>query len=85
MMAKKRSGLQRPIHPMPACVKNALEERGLMAAYNDRPAYQRNDYIGWINRAKRQETKEKRVQQMLDELEIGGVYMKMAHPSSMKK
>jgi hypothetical protein len=43
-----------------------------------------NDYIGWINRAKLQKTKEKRLNQMLDELEIGGVYMKMAHPSSKK-
>jgi len=47
-------------------------------AYQSRPAYQQNDYIGWINRAKRQETKEKRLHQMLDELEQGDVYMRMA-------
>jgi hypothetical protein len=45
-------------------VKRALEERGLMEAYEERPAYQQNDYIGWINRAKRQETEEKRLRQM---------------------
>jgi uncharacterized protein YdeI (YjbR/CyaY-like superfamily) len=69
---------------MPAFVKSALEERGLMADYLARPAYQQNDYIGWINRAKRQETKEKRLRQMLDELEEGGVYMNMDHPPSRK-
>ena len=53
-----------------------------MEAYQKRPAYQQNDYIGWINRAKRQETKEKRLRQMLEELEAGGIYMKMKHPAS---
>jgi uncharacterized protein YdeI (YjbR/CyaY-like superfamily) len=78
------SNLKRPRHPMPDFVKRALEERGLMEAYKERPAYQQNDYIGWINQAKRQETKEKRLRQMLDELEIGGVYMNMEHPASRK-
>ena len=41
-------------------------------------------YIGWIEREKRQETKEKRLQQMVDELKAGGVYMKMKHPASRK-
>ena len=31
----------------------------------------------WINNAKREDTKHKRLAQMLDELENGGVYMKM--------
>ena len=53
-----------------------------MEAYHKRPAYQQNDYVGWINRAKRQETKEKRLRQMLEELARGGVYMKMKHPLS---
>lgn len=78
------SPLKRPRYPMPDFVKHALETRGLMAAYRERPAYQQNDYIGWINRAQRKETKEKRLQQMLDELERGGVYMKMKHPASAK-
>jgi uncharacterized protein YdeI (YjbR/CyaY-like superfamily) len=69
---------------MPDFVKTALEERNLMNAFNERPAYQQNDYIGWISRAKRQETKLKRLQQMLDELKQGGVYMKMLHPASKK-
>jgi uncharacterized protein YdeI (YjbR/CyaY-like superfamily) len=69
---------------MPDSVKHALEVRGLMEAYRARPAYQQNDYIGWITRAKREETKEKRLRQMLDELERGGVYMNMEHPASRK-
>jgi len=67
----------RPRYPMPEYMREALEARGLMKAYNARPPYQRNDYIGWITRAKRPETQEKRLNQMLDELEKGDVYMKM--------
>ncbi|WP_436604885.1 YdeI/OmpD-associated family protein [Sorangium sp. So ce1036] len=67
------------------CIKNALDERGLMEAYRGRPAYQQNDYIGWIMGAKRQETRESRLRQMLDELERGGVYMNMNHAASEKK
>jgi uncharacterized protein YdeI (YjbR/CyaY-like superfamily) len=62
---------------MPDFVRQALEERGLMGEYEARPAYQRNDYIGWINRAKREETKMKRLRQMLDELAAGDKYMNM--------
>jgi uncharacterized protein YdeI (YjbR/CyaY-like superfamily) len=71
-------------YPMPDFIRRALDERGLMEAYRQRPAYQQNDYIGWIDQAKRQETKHKRLRQMLDELEAGGVYMNMAHPASRK-
>jgi len=75
------SSLSRPIQPMPQSVLDALEEHGLLAAYQSRPPYQQNDYLGWINRAKRPETKEKRLHQMLDELARGDVYMKMAYKS----
>lgn len=77
------SNLKRPKHPMPDFVQAALIERGLMDAYHARPAYQQNDYLGWIAKAKREETKLKRLAQMLDELEAGGVYMKMQHPASV--
>jgi uncharacterized protein YdeI (YjbR/CyaY-like superfamily) len=63
---------------MPAFIREALEARGLTAAYEARPPYQRNDYIGWITRAVRPGTQEKRLNQMLEELERGDVYMKMA-------
>jgi uncharacterized protein YdeI (YjbR/CyaY-like superfamily) len=63
---------------MPASVRRALVERGLMDAYRARPAYQRNDYLGWIASARRDETRAKRVAQMLEELSRGGVYMRMS-------
>ncbi len=68
---------KRPRYPMPDFIREVLEARGLTAAYQTRPPYQRNDYIGWITRAKRPETREKRLSQMLEELEQGNVYMKM--------
>lgn len=71
------SRMTREIYPMPDDVGALLRERGLVQAYNARPAYQQNDYIGWIGRAKRPETRQKRVDQMLEELEAGGVYMRM--------
>ena len=83
-MAERKARLKRPRHPMPTFVSRALEERGLMEDYKERPAYQQNDYLGWIAEAKKSETKEKRLQQMLDELERGGVYMNMEHPPSRK-
>ena len=84
-MAADLSRLKRPRIPMPGFVEQALEDRGLVQAYAERPAYQQNDYIGWIERAKRPETKQKRLRQMLDELEAGGIYMNMRHPPSQKK
>jgi uncharacterized protein YdeI (YjbR/CyaY-like superfamily) len=62
---------------MPDFIRIALEQTGLEDAYAARPPYQRNDYIGWITRAKREETRHKRLAQMLDELREGDVYMKM--------
>jgi uncharacterized protein YdeI (YjbR/CyaY-like superfamily) len=62
---------------MPDFVRNALEQNALMENYQERPAYQRNDYVGWITRAKRPETVQKRLNQMLDELRQGDVYMNM--------
>ena len=70
--------LKRPINDMPDSVHDALVERGLMDAYDARPPYQRNDYLGWIARARREETRRKRLSQMLDELAAGDRYMRMA-------
>ncbi len=72
------SRLKRELQPMPPFVESALDEQGLMAAYQERPPYQRNDYVSWITRAKREETKLKRLAQMLDELRGGDRYMNMA-------
>lgn len=84
-MNQDYSKLKRKINPVPLYIKKALKERGLVEDFFKRPPYQQNDYIGWIERAKRIDTKEKRLSQMLDELEAGGIYMKMDHPASAKK
>jgi uncharacterized protein YdeI (YjbR/CyaY-like superfamily) len=76
------SALKREVQPMPDDVREALLQRGLMAEYEARPAYQRNDYLGWMVHAKREETRQKRLEQMLEELARGGVYMNMAHRPS---
>ena len=62
---------------MPDFVRTALDERGLWDKYDARPAYQRNDYLLWINKVKHEDTKRKHLVQMLDELEAGGIYMGM--------
>jgi uncharacterized protein YdeI (YjbR/CyaY-like superfamily) len=81
-MAKAK---KRPRHKMPADIKAALSKHGVLTAYNARPAYQRNDYLGWIDAAHRDATKAKRTEQMLNELARGGVYMGMKHARSAKK
>jgi uncharacterized protein YdeI (YjbR/CyaY-like superfamily) len=77
-MRNQRSTLKRAINPMPEFVRKALNERALMRAYLVRPPYQQNDYLGWIARSKLEATKLKRLNQMIDELEGGRLYMKMA-------
>lgn len=68
---------------MPAHIRGALISSGVIAAYKNRPQYQQNDYVGWIIKAKREETRLKRIKQMIQELKLGGVYMNMKHhPSS---
>ena len=63
---------------MPEVVLDSLVEHDLEDAYRSRPPYQQNDYIGWIMSAKREETRRKRLSQMLEELRDGNLYMKMA-------
>ena len=76
-MSESKSTLKRPKNPMPLFVRDALNKRGLMDVYLARPAYQQNDYLGWIAHAKLEATKTKRLNQMLDELEGGRLYMNM--------
>lgn len=78
MIKRANAPLRRARQAMPALVRRALMEKGLMEAYRERPPYQRNDYLGWIGQAKLEATKQKRLAQMLDELARGGVYMNMA-------
>lgn len=84
-MDLKPTRLKRQQILMPDFVKQALDEKDLMIAYLARPAYQQNDYLAWITRAKRPETVQKRLNQMLTELEQGGVYMNMKHQPSSKE
>ncbi len=69
---------------MPEDVKKALDEGALTESYDERPVYQRNDYLAWIDRAKRPETRQKRIRRMLEELELGGIYMGMDHAPSRR-
>lgn len=78
-MEPKAAPARRERHPIPDFVLSALEKTKLFDAYEARPPYQRNDYIGWIASAKRPETSDARLAQMLDELRRGDVYMKMSY------
>ncbi len=74
------SGTTRPVRPrqeMPEDVRRALLAADLMDLYLDRPAYRRDDYLLWIASAKREDTRNRRIAQMLKELEAGGVYMRI--------
>jgi uncharacterized protein YdeI (YjbR/CyaY-like superfamily) len=76
---EKTSRQLRERYPMPDFIREALENKKLTAAYDARPPYQRNDYIGWITRAKLPATQQKRLAQMLEELASGNAYMKMVY------
>ena len=78
MVSVKKTTLTRAKHAMSDSVREALEEHELMVAYNQRPPYQRNDYLGWSAQAKTEATRHKRLDQMLAELKAGNKYMKMA-------
>ncbi len=56
-----------------------------MAAYDERPPYQKNDYIGWIERAKRLDTRQKRLEQMLRELASSDLYMGMPYTARKQR
>ena len=60
---------------LPDFVREALESRGLIEAFLMRPQSQQDHYVRRILRAIRGATIQKRLDQMLDELE-GDLYMK---------
>lgn len=68
--------MPRPREAMTREISDALIDRGLRGAYDARPPYQRNDYLRWIKAARTEETQARRLEQMLAELEDGGLYMK---------
>lgn len=57
-------------------IRKALIENNLMDAYRTRPPHQQNDYIGWYQRVKLEAAKQKRLNQMFNELKEGIVYMR---------
>jgi hypothetical protein len=63
---------------VPEFVENALTSHRLWEAYLSRPAYQRNDYIGWIVAARQDATRRRRLELMLEELRHGDRYMRMS-------
>lgn len=71
--------LKRELQPMPEEIAERLNCEKLMDAYHQRPPYQQNDYLGWIARAKLPETRQKRIEQMVDELRGGKLYMNMKY------
>ena len=73
------SHLRRKRYAMPDDVREALARNRLLRAYYERPPYQQNDYIRWITRAKRGDTRGQRIAQMLEELTQGNRYMKMVY------
>ncbi len=79
------SRLKRALQPMPAFVRKALAKGKLTARYRARPAYQQNDYLSWIQRAKRVETRRKRLEVMLDDLRRGNRYMGMPYRSKTRR
>jgi Bacteriocin-protection, YdeI or OmpD-Associated len=69
----------RPRYEMPDFIGEALHQHKLMDAYRSRPPYQQNDYIGTlcVTPARLEATRKKRLNQMLDELKGGKLYMNM--------
>lgn len=62
---------------MPAWIRQALVDAGLMERYRNRPPNQRNDYLGWIIRPRLETTRQRHLEIMLFELEKGGRYMSL--------
>ena len=60
--------------PMPGNVRGALAKRKLLDTFRARPDYQQNDYLKWIASANGEAAKQKRLDQMLEELAQGGLF-----------
>jgi hypothetical protein len=60
--------------PMPGNVRGALAKRKLTETYEERPQYQQQEYLKWIAAAAGPTEKQKRLDQMLEEIEKGGVF-----------
>ncbi len=77
MTGRTKGELKRPLNRMPAWIRQAIVDAGVMDQYRRRPPYQRNDYLGWIISPKLEATRQRHLAQMLAELASGNVYMNM--------
>jgi hypothetical protein len=55
---EEKAKLSRTVYELPDFIELALKENNLEEIYRNRLAYQKNDYIGWIMRAKAPETQQ---------------------------
>lgn len=69
-----KGGQGLPPPQMPGFVRSALASRSLTDAYRARPQYQQHEYLNWIAAAKLNDAKRVRMNQMLDELDKGGLF-----------
>jgi uncharacterized protein YdeI (YjbR/CyaY-like superfamily) len=60
--------------PMTGKVRAALDKHQLMDAYRARPSYQQHEYLKWIAAASGEVTRQKRLDQMIEELKDGGKF-----------
>ena len=70
---------------MPGNVSGALAKNKLMDAFRARPDYQQNDYLKWIATAAGPAAKQQRLDQMIDELQKGGLFKGEAWKPPAKK
>jgi len=73
------SRTRRPHYAMPGFVRAALTKKPPHGEVPRAPALPAQRYLWWITSAKREETKQKRLDQMLAELAAGDAYMKMPY------
>lgn len=63
---------------LPDFYRAILEAEGVLPEYQARPFYQQKGYIRWIEEAKQEQTRERRIITMVEELRAG-VYMPPKH------
>lgn len=80
-----KSILKRELNPIQDFIKERLVRENVLDKYNERPAYQRSQYIDWITSAKRETTKENRLNQMIDELKAGDSFKGEKYNAKKKK
>lgn len=80
-----KSILKRELNPIQDFIRERLVRENVLDKYNERPAYQRSQYIDWITSAKRETTKENRLNQMIDELKAGDSFKGEKYNAKKKK